>query len=176
MTPLVNWVKRSSLGFELEKSKSHINAEWIHESPRSWISAYIQGVTDGDGWVSSENAGISTNTYSNFYSEALKSLGIESKSYTDKVVINSTENLRAAFEIPLFKHATGRLDKLEELVKMKEVASSHSFVSSDERNFIIRMDKKGLSSSEIRWAIWQELQISRSQNAIKRVIGRENEQ
>jgi hypothetical protein len=35
-TPIMNWVKRSTLGFNTERSKSMIDTEWILEATHSW--------------------------------------------------------------------------------------------------------------------------------------------
>ncbi len=167
-TPFVNWVKRSALGFEMKGSRSRIKADWMPEAPNKARTAFIQGIADGDGWVSSMRTGISSNTESKFYSDVLKSMGIHSKPRPDRVSIQRSQDIRDASDLPLFRHATGRQEKLERLADMYRASPNAGFMSEGEKNVIRNLSQEGLSSGEIRERIWSDMGISRSVVAIWR--------
>lgn len=166
MTPVMNWVKRSGLGFNTEHSKSRIDASWIQDAPHSWKTAFIQGVADGDGWVASMNIGISTNSESKFYSEVLNSLGVESKASKERVAINRSNAIQDAAELPFFRHATGRQEKLDTLSEMFKASPHAGYMNKEEKRMVRDLSERGLSDREIRVQIWEDLGISRSQVAI----------
>jgi hypothetical protein len=167
-TPLMNWVKRSALGFELERSKSRIDADWIPNAPKVATSAFIQGVADGDGWVSSMKTGISTNHEAEFYSNILGSLGIHSTPGNKRSQINRSKDIQDAAELPLFKHASGRQEKLETLADMYRVSPNAGRMNETEKRLIQELTNKGHSTGEIRKRIWGDLGISRSKGTIWR--------
>ena len=167
-TPFVNWAKRSALGFEMKGSRSRIDADWIPEAPNEARAAFIQGVADGDGWVSSMRTGISSNTESKFYSDVLKSMGIHSKPRPDRVSIQRSQDIRDAADLPLFRHAIGRQEKLENLADMYRASPNAGYMSEGEKRMIQKLSKQGLSNPEIRGRIWSDMGISRSSVAIWR--------
>ncbi len=167
-TPFVNWAKRSALGFEMKGSRSRIDADWIPEAPNEARASFIQGVADGDGWVSSMRTGISSNTESKFYSDVLKSMGIHSKPRPDRVSIQRSQDIRDAADLPLFRHAIGRQEKLENLADMYRASPNAGYMSEGEKRMIQKLSNQGLSNPEIRGRIWSDMGISRSSVAIWR--------
>ncbi|TET12374.1 MAG: hypothetical protein E3J86_00315 [Candidatus Thorarchaeota archaeon] len=167
-TPLMNWLKRSALGFELEHSKSRLDADWIPNAPKEAKSAFIQGVADGDGWVSSMKTGISTNREAEFYSGILGSLGIHSTPGNKRSQINRSKDIQNAAELPLFKHASGRQEKLENLSDMYRASPNAGRMNENEKMLIQELTNQGHSTGEIREKIWGDLGISRSKATIWR--------
>ncbi|MHA2023530.1 MAG: hypothetical protein ACTSWQ_07700, partial [Candidatus Thorarchaeota archaeon] len=153
-SPLLNWMKRSVLGFALNGSRSKIDADWLKSSPDVVRRSYIQGVADGDGWVSSMRTGISSNSESKIYSEILETLGIVSSASAQRVVIMRRDDIQRAAELPLFRYAYGRQDKLDTLSKMYESSPKAGFMSDDEKQIIREMSNKGSGPSDIRMEIW----------------------
>ncbi|TXT56052.1 MAG: hypothetical protein BAJATHORv1_30436 [Candidatus Thorarchaeota archaeon] len=167
-SPILNWIKRSCLGFQLKGSKSNIDAEWIIDAPKDFRICFIQGVSDGDGTVTSMLAEISTTSEGEFYSRVLDSLGFSTKFSDSRVLIHRVEDIPKAAHLPLFKFASGRQKKLNHLSRMTQVSSEAGYMSESEKELIQSLIKQDYGRSEIRFKIWEELRISRSEVAIWR--------
>ncbi len=93
---LLNWIKRSCLGFELIGSKSSIDAEWLIDAPEEIRIFFLQGVADADGSVSCMRAEISSNTECEFYSRLYNSLGFHTTYGESKLRIQQVDDIHRA--------------------------------------------------------------------------------
>jgi hypothetical protein len=174
-SPLIHWIRHVALGLTGKKPKSKIplNADWILKTPSHWRKAFLQGISDGDGWASvrSFQAGIATSTNHTFFLKLLKSLGIKSSKQKSGLLIYTVGAIREASQLPLFKHASGRQGRLEELKSMYE-AMKWNPVSNAELSTILDLHKKGYNYSEIASTLWAEYEIARRPTTIKGIIKR----
>ena len=133
--------------------------------------AYVQGVADGDGHASvrSLNAGIATKFNKKAYGSLLATLGIKSVSNGGGIIISQRGSLRKAAELPLFRHADGRLFRLKEAIIMI-AAMKHTKVSIGERKAILEYHKEGLNANQIVPLLWAELGKARRSGTIQKVI------
>lgn len=168
---LLNWVKRSVLGFELEGSKQgRLNVGWIVESPEEWRKSFIRGIADGDGWVGSMRPGISTTEYSEIYKKILDSFGMDVYVRDNGIIFTKKADITKAAQLPLFRHALSRLRKLRKLAMMYKVSGNAGHMSDPEKELIYQLSIEGLGPGEMRNVIWEELGISRSILAISRFL------
>jgi hypothetical protein len=74
------WARRTLLGLEASASKTWnpIQADWILNAAEDWRIAFIQALSDGDGFASIRNycTGIATIVNQEFFLHLLESLGI----------------------------------------------------------------------------------------------------
>jgi hypothetical protein len=173
---LLNWVKRSVLGFELEGSKQgRLNVGWIVESPEEWRKSFIRGIADGDGWVGSMRPGISTTEYSGIYKKILDSFGMDVYVRDNGIIFTKKDDITKAAQLPLFRHALSRLRKLRKLAMMYKVSGNAGHMSDPEKELIYQLSIEGLGPGEMRNVIWEELGISRSILAISRFLKNHND-
>lgn len=105
---LVTWLIRVCLGLKegQRTSKHPVSMEWIYDSPRECIAAFLQGVADSDGHVPKTRnyAELSSIPNTIFYKKLIRRLGFEATTYPrddphPKVLrVSST----TAANIPLF--------------------------------------------------------------------------
>jgi hypothetical protein len=104
---LVTWLIRVCLGLnEGERtSRNPVRMEWIHDSPRECIVAFLQGVADSDGYVSKQRnyAEISSIPNAEFYRKLIRRIGFEAKTYPRNESPRVTRiDVSTAARLPLF--------------------------------------------------------------------------
>jgi hypothetical protein len=177
--PILSWIRKSCLGLNKEQNKieNPIDAEWALSASRKYRIALVQGIADGDGYVSvnSQYAALSTKVNQPFYSRLLRSFGIESLERKKDVLIKQTESIIRFAELEPFKQAKTRKEDLEELNslvitrKSKIIGSRLSKVEIDQA---LMLRRKGKSYGEITKLIYREFgtswDISTIEHAIKK--------
>jgi len=179
--PLLTWVRRSCLGLKPNETKIEkpLNAEWILSAPRKARRALIQGIADGDGYVSvnSQYAALSTKVNQPFFGKLLRSFDIESLETKKDVLIKQTESILRFAEIEPFNQALSRkndLEELEALVRNRKAKPIGSHVSQREIDFAQRLRSKGKSYGEITRLLYREFGISWDISTIEHAIKRQN--
>ncbi|MHA2142903.1 MAG: LAGLIDADG family homing endonuclease [Candidatus Thorarchaeota archaeon] len=172
-SPLLVWFLRAALGLDRKtaKSKQSVDVEWVLSMPEEARLAFLQGLADGDGYASIKNmnAGIATKTNQDFVQKLLRSFGIESSKYPNKVQFHMKEHLERAQKLPLFRTADGRQKRLKMIIDMIN-SLSREHVSEEERGLILDWHKKGYSAGDISILLWQELRRARRTPTIYKVI------
>jgi len=179
--PLLTCVRRSCLGLKPDQTKveNSINAEWVLSAPRNARRALIQGIADGDGYVSvnSQYAALSTKVNQPFFGKLLKSFDIESLETKKDVLIKQTESILRFAEIEPFNQAISRKDALEELrnlVSDRKAKTIGSRISRKEIDFAQSLRSKGKSYGEITRLLYREFGISWDISTIEHAIKRQN--
>ncbi len=164
-TPFLLWMKQELLGLKnmTPKSNSSIQADWILKMPPEWKTLFIQGLADGDGWASTRgfNTGISTARNQEFVERIFHSLGITASKTPSAVLIANKEDIRQAKQLPLFRHATERQERLETLVTMFD-SMTGKWISGKEKEIVVDLYEKGLSDGEISEVLWRNYGVSRN--------------
>jgi hypothetical protein len=172
-SPLSIWLLRTALGLRrsVAKSKQSIKADWILKMPDCDRLSFLQGITDGDGYASVRglSAGIATSTNKRFIQNLLASFGIESSSYSNGVVFGKKESLQNASRLPLFRAASGRQFRLEEITCMID-SMDWTPISAEERTLIWSLHSEGYTASEISSILWETLERARRNPTIRKVI------
>jgi hypothetical protein len=177
-SPLLMWMKKVLLGLDPSsvKKEESINARWILNMPHEWRLAFLQGLTDGDGHASikSFNAGIATLTNHKFFNKILNTFNIYPTTERTKVRIGRFDDIVKASKLPLFKHAKGRQERLEELCKIIGLLDrSYGKVPKEQIEIIMEMHNKGMSCGEITESLWFNYGIARSRRSIEGIIKRQ---
>ncbi len=147
--------------------------DWIFSIPREWKIALIQGIVDGDGFASipASRAGIGSKMNTIFLIWLLKSVDIESRAYQTGIEISKTEAIRNASELPLFKNATEKQAKLDELVKMLN-SMERKPISGAEAKEIRQLSEEGFSDGEVTEYLWKQFGIARRPTTIRSYLKR----
>jgi hypothetical protein len=95
-------------------------------------------------------------------------LGIHSTPGIKRSQINRSKDIQNAAELPLFKHASGRQEKLEKLSEMYRVSPHAGRMNGSEKMLIQQLTNQDYSTGKIRERIWGDLGISRSKATIWR--------
>ncbi len=173
--PLLCWIRKTLLGLRTGTTKGKVGfqADWILQMPYSWRVAFLQGVSDGDGFASIKafSAGICTLTNQEFLMRLLNSLGIEAFSVKSGVTVRKKEAIRRAGQLPMFRHAVARQSRLVELAAMFDSVTRKP-ASEEEINNIMVLHNQGFSSGQITMKLWREHGIARRPGVIRKIIGR----
>jgi len=103
---LVTWLIRVCLGLKegQRTSRDPVHMEWIHDSPRECIVAFLQGVADSDGYVSKKrnHAEIASIPNADFYRQLIERLGFKAVAYplTKPKIVRIHTSIAA--KLPLF--------------------------------------------------------------------------
>jgi hypothetical protein len=163
-------MRRTLLGIKegQVKSRDGIDADWILKMPESLRVSFLQGVADGDGFVSNgETIGISTKNHQIFYESLLESLSIHATCQRHSVNIARKKSILRAFEIGFFKLASSRRIELENLATMT-LSPRAGRLTDEEKKLISRLRKAGNPWTAIRLELWRQLGIVRCSRTIKR--------
>ena len=163
-------MRRTLLG-QKTGPKRRLRIDWILKMPTQERIAYVQGVADGDGYASVRGlkAGISTKYNKKMLGRILTSLGIEAAHGSNDVQIRRKRALKIASELPLFRHADGRLFRLKEMCTMI-AAMKHAKVSDEERKRILEYHRRKFKPSQITSLLWAEYGTARRYATIRKVI------
>ncbi len=164
-SPLLLYLEKAVLGIEGTKTHSEINLNWIDKVPISWRTSLLQGITDGDGFVSNNwYVGISSKTHQEPIRQLLKSLGIQSKGYSGEVRITRKEDIMKIGDF-MFRHALSRQQELQNLCTRIENVKKNPY-SNEEIQLMIDLRKKGLSFGRISEELWEQHGISRRASSL----------
>jgi hypothetical protein len=141
-SPILRWIRKSCLGYDdSPKTYQKTDAEWIPRAPENLRSAFLQGLSDGDGGVSTRGYYfvISTHSDHDFVEKLLKSFGVDTYRSRTFVRTASFDAVKQVEKIPPFKYATERQEALKKTVRMIE-SRRNSWkskpLSKDEINFM----------------------------------------
>jgi hypothetical protein len=96
----------------------------------------------------------------------MDSVVYETYSSDEKLKFSKKDDILKVAEMPLFRHASGRTDKLKDLAEMYKVSANSGLLSDIEKEMIYDLSKQGYSTGEIRREIWEHLGIARSTRSI----------
>jgi hypothetical protein len=177
--PLLRWMRKSCLGIsDVEnKTKFPIDCEWALTAPIALRKAFLQGIADGDGYVSvnSQYIGLSTRVNQPFYGRLLKSFNVESIPTTKDVLIKQCTSMLKVADLGLFRHAESRCEFLEELrtlVHARRAKPIGSRLTKEEIEYAVMLRGKNKSYGEITRNVFRTFgnswDISTIEHAIKR--------
>ncbi len=174
-TPFLIWMKESLLGLKSSTPKSQIpiQADWILRMPHDWRVAFLQGVSDGDGWanITASNAGITSMVNKDFLIRLLTSLGVASSRSTTNVLIIKKDAIRRVARLPMFRYAAGRQERLIQITVMLD-SVKRSRISEEELKTIMALHKQHFSSGQITKELLSKFGIFRRSSTIRNVIKR----
>jgi hypothetical protein len=177
-TPFLIWMKDSLLGLRSSTPKSQIpiQADWILRMPHDWRVAFLQGVSDGDGWASitEANAGISSMVNRDFLIRLLTSLGVAASRSTTNVLITKKDAVRRVARLPMFRHAAGRQERLTQIMIILDSVRRRR-ISEEELKTIMALHKQRFSSGQITKKLLSKFGIFRRSGTIRSVIKRNSE-
>jgi len=178
-SPLLMWMKKILLGLEVSEIKKDvaIKAEWILNMPRDWKVAFIQGLTDGDGYasISRFDTGIATLTNQKFFKKLLSSVGIKSTTGDNRARIRRYDAIPKARKLPLFRYATRRQKKLIDLSRIIESRPGRRYrIPESEKQLVQELYESGLSAGQITEKLWDDYGLARPTSTIERIIKIEN--
>ncbi|MHA1137790.1 MAG: hypothetical protein ACTSSE_15020 [Candidatus Thorarchaeota archaeon] len=175
-SPFMMWVRNTLLGLKLDTPKSNqsLKADWISKMPSELIVPFLQGVADGDGYASPRKlvAGIGTKHNKEYFRFLLNTVGIQPVDSGTGISIGRKKSLKIANELPLFKYADGRLNRLHDIANMlSKIKRTH--LTADEMDTIIKLHKQGLGPGEILTTMWAEKGYVRRPRTIQKAIERQ---
>ena len=174
-TPLIPWIMQSCFNIKGNETTTYnqINAGYLFKAPKVTRIAFLQGVTDGDGIISTkwEQLGISTISNQTFLKEFLQTLNIESAIDKDRVRIQR-DSFKRATNLPFFRHATGRQEHAEKLVEMTKthIQNRYKPVPKEIEDEICNLRIEGKSCGEITEIIYDKYNLSYNHYKILRII------
>ena len=104
---LVTWLIKVCLGLkEGERTSTNpVSMDWIYDSPREFVVAFLQGIADSDGYVHKKRnyAEISSIPNAAFYQDLIREIGFDAQIYplTSKPKVTRIDSTSAS-RIPLF--------------------------------------------------------------------------
>lgn len=173
---IVRWIRRTCLGLE-ESAKTYqqIDANWILEAPKNLQSAFLQGLSDGDGGVSTKGYYFSISTYSNhgFVEKLLRNFNVDTHRQETYVRTAGFDAVRQIAQIPPFKYATQRQEALEKTVQMIE-SRRRSWKSNPpqqmEIDFMKNLRQEGASYGTIGMKLFDEFGYTLDARDVRRII------
>jgi hypothetical protein len=174
-TPLVPWIMQSCMNIKDSETTTYnqIKAEYLYNASRKARIAFLHGVTDGDGIISTKwgQLGISTISNQTFLKEFLQTFNIESAIDKDRIRIKPNSFERAT-NLPFFRHATGRQENAEKLVKITkaQIENRYKPISKKIKDEICNLRKEGMSCGEIVEIIYDKYNLAYHPNKILRVV------
>ncbi|MHA1662446.1 MAG: hypothetical protein ACTSVR_04230 [Candidatus Thorarchaeota archaeon] len=178
-SPLLMWINKALLGLKDSEIKKNvpIKADWILDMPHDWKVAFIQGLADGDGHASIPrfDTAIATITNKEFFAKLLVSIGIESRFSDYHVKVGKYDEILKARELPLFRFASGRQERLDDLCNIIKLRPKRRHrISEDEKRIVMELYRTGLTPGEITEKLWYEHGLARTTAMIYTLIRREN--
>ncbi|MHA1881907.1 MAG: hypothetical protein ACTSUO_02550 [Candidatus Thorarchaeota archaeon] len=176
-SPFHMWMKQALFGLSASEKKKEepISSDWILKMPSSLRVAFIQGLADGDGHASIRafDTGIATKTNKRFIQDLLASLNIHSRDGTTKVLIDRYSEILKAEKLPLFRFATGRQKKLEDLTEIiRKLDKGHGRVPTEHLRIIEELNRQGYTPGQITEILWYKYGIARSMSSVDGIIRR----
>ncbi|MFW9888054.1 MAG: hypothetical protein ACFFER_07730 [Candidatus Thorarchaeota archaeon] len=177
--PFLRWIREGCLGLDERQNKieTPLDAEWTLKAPRRLRTALIQGIADGDGYVSvnSQYAALSTRINQPYFGRLLRSLNIESIPTKKDVLIKQTESIIGFAELAPFREAETRRQDLEELaslVRARKSKDPSARLSEAEIDHALKLRQQGKSYGEITRLVFRDFgkswDISTIEHAIKK--------
>ena len=173
-TPLMPWIMQSCFNITGNETTtySQIKAVFIFNAPKNARIAFLNGITDGDGIISTkwQQLGISNISNQAFLQEFLRTFNIESSIDNDRIRIHR-DNLEHAIKLPFFRHATGRQEKAEKLVDMLHLRiPRRETVSKEILQKMINLRNQGKSYGEISEVIYDKYEYSISHSKVYHIL------
>ncbi len=172
------WVRKTLLGLRTPtpKSWSRVHADWIVQMPEDWRVAFLQGIADGDGCATIKGfyTEISTTVNPDFLVRLLASLGVHASPSPTGVRIRRKEDIRRAEQLPMFRYAVGRQNRLTQLTAMLD-SMKRQQVSEKELKTIMDLHRQGFTPGIITEMLWSKYRITRRPTVLARIIKRNNE-
>ena len=175
-TSLLKWIRKSCLGYDdSPKTYQKVAADWILNAPDNLRKSFLQGLSDGDGGVSTKGYYFSISTHSNheFVTRLLQSFDVDT--YESKTYVRTAgmEHVKDLSSIPPFQYASGKQKALEKAVEM--IDSRRRFVTSNplpisDIEYMTKLRKEGLSYNDIGVRIFDRYGYSLDPRDIWRIL------
>jgi transposase len=121
-SPFITWTLMSCLGLKRGQRTTYhpVKMDWIFLASDNLRIAFLQGLSDGDGWASVKDQciGIYSGPNIPLVKKLLKSYRIEASDDGQRVRIYSQDGIIKAAELPLFRFASSRLDIANKVAEM----------------------------------------------------------
>ncbi|MHA1881912.1 MAG: hypothetical protein ACTSUO_02575 [Candidatus Thorarchaeota archaeon] len=173
-SPFFAWMEKALLRVDSNKSKNPLQANWVLNMPHDWRVSFIQGLADGDGWTSIKafTTGISSVPNKEFLKKLFGTFGISSRFSSENVIVGRHNEILKAKKIPLFRNASGRQKRLDELSKIITSLKPRK-AEGKELALILDLFRKGHTPGEITEILWFEYGIARSPYSIYKILERQ---
>jgi hypothetical protein len=175
-SPILKWMRESCLGFEdTPKTYQKTDADWLLNAPKDLRAAFLQGLSDGDGGVSTRGYYYTISTHSNheLVRRLLDSFGVETYESRTYVRTSGFDEVKRAAEIPPFRYAKERQEALDKTVKMIDARRrfwrSHP-PSEREVKFMSNLRGQGISYGEIGEKLYDKFGYTLDPRDIRKII------
>ncbi|MFX1474339.1 MAG: hypothetical protein ACFFCO_02530 [Promethearchaeota archaeon] len=155
-------------------------ADWILQTDKAFRTKVLQGLFDGDGWVTfgvRSQVGIASEAQGELVESLLRSVGIQSirdrsESSCFNLIINAKDMIRLSYDLPLFHSATVKQELLEKVVQMQASTLPPTVKIQDLPlvRFIQDAAELGKSVKEIWTEVYERVGISLSGEGIQKII------
>lgn len=178
-SPLITWMMRSVLGLKKGETttKNSLDMNWLLKTPRNFRLLVLQGIADGDGCaeLSGWRLSIASDINSNLFKKLLKTFKIHSNYGEKEITIVRKDAINKSVNLPLFKHARGRLIKAKKILEMLEHSNGRGYNNIENpaiirKIFFLRSNK--YSVGDISEKIFDEFKIGIRPSTIFSVIKR----
>ena len=173
-SPLITWILMSCLALQKGQRTTYhaVRMEWMLQAPDELRKAFLQGMSDGDGWASVRDQciGIYSGPNVNLVKDILKLHDIESKDDGQRVKIRTQEGVIRAAKFPLFRFATSRLNTAKKVAEMMETRQKQEITITNPEivKEMKQLRAKGYSYGKIAEHIYDKYGISYDHSAVIR--------
>ncbi len=171
-SPLLTWIIRTCIGLQPHQRTTYhpIQADWIRTAPDDLRLAFLQGLSDGDGWADtkSQYIGIYAGPNISLIQDLLASFQIESTVDRKRVRFRRQKCIIIAAELPLFRFATSRKENSEKLAEMMKARKKKKerFIPEEISKLILELHNRKKSSGYIAEYIFNHFGISYDRSSI----------
>ena len=178
LTPFITWLKGAVLGLKPHETTTYtkVKMPWVYSCPKEMLIWVLNGIYDGDGCAYIRGWQITNAARPNqdFINNILKRFKIKSVTRGPKSIIETKGSLVSAASLPIFRFATGKVEKTKHLIKMME---NSNFISErDDYNKIMKniftLYRKGISQKDIPFHIYKKYKIGVHPRRIYTVLKR----
>ncbi|MFX1581281.1 MAG: hypothetical protein ACFFCJ_03575, partial [Promethearchaeota archaeon] len=175
-SPFNTWILMCCLGLQKGQCTTYhaVHMRWILQAPDELRKAYLQGMSDGDGWASVRDQciGIYSGPNVNLVKDLLKFHDIESADDGQRVRIRTQEGVIKAAKFPLFRFATSRQKTAEKVAQMMETRQKQEIAITlpEIVKEMKQLRAKGYSYGKIAEHIFDKYGISYDHSAVIRLL------
>jgi hypothetical protein len=173
-SPFITWILLSCLGLERGQRTTYhaIQMEWILQAPDHFRRAFLQGLSDGDGWASVRDQciGIYSGPNVNLVKNLLRLHDIEASDDGQRVKIRTQKGVIRAAKFPLFRYATSRQITATKVAEMMQTRQKQDIAIIDPEivKEMKQLRAKGYSYGKIAEHIFDNYGISYDHSAVIR--------
>lgn len=178
LTSFLAWMKKSCLGLDFNETTTYteVKMDWVFRSSNDIKLWMLNGIYDGDGCAYIRGWQITNAARPNqeFFNRLLRTFNIKSVTRGPKSIIETKESLRLASFLPIFRFATGKVEKTNLMVKMMK--NSGGILRRDDyykiMNRIVTLNREGLQPRDIPFSIYNEFGVGIHPRRIYTVLSR----